>query len=50
MHAQLTHARQDACRRLAGRGYRTWLQGVAMQRPNEPGFNRPDAYVIDDWR
>jgi hypothetical protein len=25
-------------------------QGVAMQRPNAEGFNRPDVYVIDDWR
>jgi hypothetical protein len=25
-------------------------QGVAMQRPHADGFNRPDAYVIDDWR
>ena len=22
----------------------------AMQRPNEPGHNRPDCFVIDDWR
>lgn len=43
-------AREDAYRLVAGRGYRTWLQGVAMQRPNEPGYNRPDVYLIDDWR
>jgi len=43
-------ARAEASRRLAARGYRTWLQGVAMQRPDEAGYNRPDAYVIDDWR
>lgn len=42
--------RDDAYRRLVGRGYRTWLQGVAMQRPNEPGYSRPDVYVIEDWR
>ena len=23
---------------------------VAMQRPHSDGFNRGDAYVIDDWR
>jgi hypothetical protein len=28
----------------------TWLEGVIMQRPNEPGYCRPDAYVIDDLR
>jgi hypothetical protein len=26
------------------------LQGVAMQRHNRPGFNRPDACIADDWR
>jgi GNAT superfamily N-acetyltransferase len=31
-------------------GFKTLFQGVAMQRPNEPGFNRPDVYAIDDWR
>ena len=31
-------------------GYRAFAQGVAMQRPHVPGFNRADAYVIDDWR
>jgi hypothetical protein len=24
--------------------------GVAMLRPNDPGFNRDDCYVLDDWR
>jgi GNAT superfamily N-acetyltransferase len=43
-------ARHDAHRRLLARGYRAWLEGVIMQRPNEPGFCRSDAYVIDDLR
>lgn len=43
-------ARQDAYRRMADRGFRTWLQGVTMHKPNEPGYSHPDAYVIDDWR
>ena len=43
-------ARHDAYRRLLARGYRSWLEGVIMQRPNEPGYCRPDAYVIDDLR
>jgi predicted N-acetyltransferase YhbS len=50
MVAGVNAARHDAYRRLLGRGYRTWLQGVVMQRPNEPGYCRPDAYVIDDLR
>jgi GNAT superfamily N-acetyltransferase len=48
--AGVNAARHDAYRRLLARGYRTWLQGVVMQRPNEPGYCRPDAYVIDDLR
>jgi hypothetical protein len=35
---------------MLARGFRTFLEGVAMQRPNEPGYNRPDCFVIDDWR
>lgn len=43
-------ARHQAYRRVLVRGFRTELQGVVMQRPNEPGYNRPDVYLIDDWR
>jgi hypothetical protein len=43
-------AREDAFRRMRTHGYRTMTQGVAMLRPNLPSFNRPDVYVIDDWR
>jgi GNAT superfamily N-acetyltransferase len=43
-------ARHDAYRMLLARGFRAFLQGVAMQRPNQPGFNRPDVFAIDDWR
>jgi predicted N-acetyltransferase YhbS len=25
-------------------------QGVAMHRPLSPAYNRPDVYVVDDWR
>ncbi len=25
-------------------------QGVGVQRVNRTGFNRPEVYVIDDWR
>jgi GNAT superfamily N-acetyltransferase len=50
MVAGVNVARHDAYRRLLARGYRTWLQGVVMQRPNEQGYCRPDAYVVDDLR
>jgi predicted N-acetyltransferase YhbS len=50
MVAGVNVARHDAYRRLLARGYRISLEGVIMQRPNEPGYCRPDAYVIDDLR
>jgi predicted N-acetyltransferase YhbS len=42
--------RPEAWAALHARGFRTELQGVAMQRRNEPGYNRPGVFVIDDWR
>lgn len=43
-------AREDAFRRMLAHGYQAVTQGVAMQRPHEAGYNRADAYVLDDWR
>jgi GNAT superfamily N-acetyltransferase len=48
--AGVNTAREGAYRSMLGRGFRTFLQGVAMQRPNWPGYNRPDVFAIDDWR
>lgn len=48
--AGVNMARKEACQAMLERGFRTVLQGVAMQRSNEIGFNRPDCFVIDDWR
>jgi GNAT superfamily N-acetyltransferase len=48
--AGVNAAREDARRILMERGYEPMMEGVAMQRPDAPGFNRPDCYVIDDWR
>lgn len=31
-------------------GFRTFMQGVAMQKPNEAGILRDDVYIINDWR
>ncbi len=50
VEAGMNLAREDAYRRMRAHGYRAFAQGVAMQRPHVPGFNRRDAYVIDDWR
>ena len=43
-------AREGAARVLAARGYRTYRHGLAMNRPNAEGFDRPDAFVLDDRR
>jgi hypothetical protein len=43
-------ARRDAHRMMSERGFRPFLEGIAMQRPDEPGHNRPDCFVMDDWR
>jgi GNAT superfamily N-acetyltransferase len=48
--AGVNTARHGAYRSMVARNFRTDIQGVAMHRPNEPGYNREDAYVIDDWR
>ncbi len=48
--AGVNAARHQAYRRLLERGFRTDIQGVAMQRPKAAGFNRPGVFVLDDWR
>jgi GNAT superfamily N-acetyltransferase len=48
--AGVNMARHEAYRHLVARGYRTAIQGVGMHRDNDPGFCRPGAYVLDDWR
>jgi GNAT superfamily N-acetyltransferase len=32
------------------RGFRSAFHGVAMHKPNEPGFCREDTFIMDDWR
>ena len=43
-------ARAGAYRIMRERGYRAGLVGVAMHRPDAPGYNRPEVFAIDDWR
>jgi GNAT superfamily N-acetyltransferase len=43
-------ARQEAWAAMLDGGWRGKMVGVAMQRPNEPGYNRPGVFLIDDWR
>jgi GNAT superfamily N-acetyltransferase len=48
--AGVNTSRHDAYRLMLGRGFKPMMQGVAMQLGNAPGHNRPDCFVIDDWR
>ncbi|MBD2411530.1 GNAT family N-acetyltransferase [Nostoc calcicola FACHB-389] len=48
--AGVNTSRDEAYRRMLTRGFRSEIIGVAMHRPNEPGFNRPDVFALDDWR
>lgn len=50
LEAGVNTSRHHAYRKMLNRGFRSDLQGVTMHRPNEPGYNRPDLYLIDDWR
>ena len=46
-----TNAGRSECyEAMIDAGFRAWMNGVAMVRPNEPGFNRPGVFAIDDWR
>jgi predicted N-acetyltransferase YhbS len=43
-------ARLEAYREMLQAGFKTTAQGVAMQRNADPGYNRPEVFVMDDWR
>ncbi|AFZ02667.1 GNAT family N-acetyltransferase [Calothrix sp. PCC 6303] len=36
--------------RMVARRFRAEIIGVVMHKPNEPGYNRPDVFILDDWR
>jgi GNAT superfamily N-acetyltransferase len=42
--------REECYKALLKSGFRTWMNGIAMICPDDPGYNVPGAYVIDDWR
>jgi GNAT superfamily N-acetyltransferase len=48
--AGVNMGRHNAYKRMIAHGFRTDLQGVAMHRSNEQGYDLPETYVIDDWR
>jgi GNAT superfamily N-acetyltransferase len=48
--AGVNAARSEAYEDMVAAGFRIWITGVSMHRPNEAGFSRPGVFVIDDWR
>ncbi|EDY38246.1 GCN5-related N-acetyltransferase [Cyanobium sp. PCC 7001] len=48
--AGVNTSHEAALGRMVARGFRTEMPGVVMHRPNDPGYNRPDLFVLDDWR
>jgi len=50
LQAGVNLGRSEAYRQLLRRGYRAEFQGVAMHKPDSPAYNRPDTFVLDDWR
>ena len=50
VHAGTNVGRAEAYRLMLQFGYRNWMNGIIMNRPDDPGYNRPEVYAIDDWR
>lgn len=50
MEAGVNLNRGGAYRQMLQRGFRTERQGVAMHKPDSAAYNRPDIYLMDDWR
>ena len=48
--AGVNSARREAYRLMRAAGFRTTMNGVAMHRPDQPGYDRPEIFAIDDLR
>jgi predicted N-acetyltransferase YhbS len=48
--AGVNTGRREAYRCMLAYGFRTDVQGLAMDRPDEAGYNRSGVYISDDWR
>ena len=48
--AGVNTSHEDAYARMVARGFRSEMAGVVMHKPNDAGYNRPDVFVLDDWR
>ena len=42
--------RQQAYAKMLSNHFHIDILGIAMQKGNDVGYNRPDVYIIDDWR
>jgi predicted N-acetyltransferase YhbS len=50
VHAGTNVGRAGAYQLMLRAGFRTWMNGIIMNRPDTPGYNRGDVFAIDDWR
>jgi GNAT superfamily N-acetyltransferase len=50
LQAGVNLARLEAYQEMLQSGFRTAVQGVVMERGAELGYNRPEVFLIDDWR
>lgn len=50
MVAGVNAGRSEAYEIMLTFGYEVFRSGIAMHRPNQPGYCRPGVFVIDDWR
>lgn len=50
LSAGVNLGRMDAYRSLIAQGFRATLHGVAMHRPWVEAYDRPEIFVLDDWR
>ena len=45
LDAGMNLARLEAYREMLQAGFRATMQGVAMERNGDPGYNRPDVFL-----
>jgi hypothetical protein len=43
-------ARSAQYHAMLAKGFKTQMLGVAMEKANKIGYNRPDVFIADDWR
>jgi GNAT superfamily N-acetyltransferase len=48
--AGVSSGRIGAYRLLVALGFRTQLNGIAMHRPWQEAYDRPEVFALDDWR